>query len=80
LSSDVSWFSVSFVGSATKNDLSFWRIRLGQRLFSCNNGTVNTPNDTPGDCKLDTKPQPQWVNNWSGTTVEVNLYGLDKDD
>jgi hypothetical protein len=34
-------------------------------IFTCSNGTVNTDYDTiPGDCKLDTKPQPQWTNNW----------------
>jgi hypothetical protein len=34
-------------------------------IYTCNNGTVNTESDTtPGDCKLDTKPQPQWANNW----------------
>ena len=36
-------------------------------IFTCNNGTVNLPNDAiSGDCKLDTKPQPQWANNWLG--------------
>ena len=34
-------------------------------IFTCGDGTVNTDYDTAGgDCKLDTKPQPQWVNNW----------------
>lgn len=34
-------------------------------IFTCGDGTVNTDYDTTGgDCKLDTKPQPQWVNNW----------------
>ena len=34
-------------------------------IFTCSNGTVNTDYDTTGgDCKLDTKPQPQWANNW----------------
>jgi hypothetical protein len=48
-------------------------------IFSCNNGTVNTPNDTTGDW-LDTKPQPQWVNNWLANNRSKILYGLDKDD
>jgi 1,4-alpha-glucan branching enzyme len=41
-------------------------------IWTCNNGTVNTDYDggvPPGDCKLDKKPQPQWVNNW---LVDVN--------
>lgn len=34
-------------------------------IFTCGDGTVNTDYDTAGgDCKLDTKPQPQWTNNW----------------
>ncbi|KVV13755.1 alpha-amylase family glycosyl hydrolase [Flavobacterium sp. TAB 87] len=38
-------------------------------IFSCNNGTVNDNSAAlPGDCKLDTKPQPQWTNNWLADT------------
>lgn len=29
-----------------------------QSVNTCNDGTVN------GNCRLDTKPQPQWTNNW----------------
>jgi hypothetical protein len=40
---------------------------MGKSIFSCNNGSVNTPSDgIAGDCKLDTKPQPQWTSNWLG--------------
>jgi len=38
-------------------------------IFTCQNGTVNNP-----DCKLDTKPQPQWVNNWLGNTNRKKVY------
>lgn len=39
---------------------------LGHELsiFTCTDGTVNLPGGTDGDCKLATKPQPQWANNW----------------
>lgn len=44
-------------------------------IFSCNNGTVNSPSDaTSGDCKLDTKPQPQWATNWLGDTNRSKIY------
>lgn len=34
-------------------------------IYTCNDGSVNTENDAAnGDCKLDTKPQPQWTENW----------------
>jgi hypothetical protein len=44
-------------------------------IFACNNGTVNTSDDAiTGDCKLDTKPQPQWVNNWLGVSDRNKIY------
>ena len=44
-------------------------------IFTCNNGVVNTSSDTaPGDCKLDTKPQPQWTNSWLTNTNRVQIY------
>jgi 1,4-alpha-glucan branching enzyme len=44
-------------------------------IFTCNNGTVNTPSDaTSGDCKLDTKPQPQWTSNWLTNTARKKIY------
>ncbi len=36
---------------------------------------VNSPSDaTSGDCKLDTKPQPQWTSNWLGDTNRSKIY------
>ncbi|MEZ7504182.1 alpha-amylase family glycosyl hydrolase [Flavobacterium sp. Arc2] len=44
-------------------------------IFTCNNGSVNTSDDAiSGDCKLDTKPQPQWVNNWLGDNNRNKIY------
>lgn len=44
-------------------------------IFSCNNGSVNTSSDAiPGDCKLDTKPQPQWANDWPGNSNRNKIY------
>ena len=44
-------------------------------IFICSNGTLNTASDaTPGDCKLDNKPQPQWANNWLGNTNRNIIY------
>jgi hypothetical protein len=57
------------------NDLAIWRTRLGIFYFTCNNGTVNTSSDAiTGDCKLDTKPQPHWTNNWLGETARDKIY------
>ena len=45
-------------------------------IFICNNGTVNFPEPTApsDDCKLDTKPQPQWTNNWLGDPARRKIY------
>lgn len=44
-------------------------------IFMCSNGTVNSPFDsTPGDCKLDTKQQPQWTGNWLGNVNRRKVY------
>ena len=53
----------------------FAELGMNNSIYSCNNGTVNTETDTTaGDCKLDTKPQPQWVNNWLGITQRSKIY------
>lgn len=53
----------------------FGSLGMEDSIFTCNNGTVNDPSATiPGDCKLDTKPQPQWVNNWLGNANRAKIY------
>ncbi|MBO3115647.1 T9SS type A sorting domain-containing protein [Winogradskyella sp. DF17] len=47
----------------------FAALGMDDSIFTCSNGTVNNPN-----CKLDTKPQPQWVENWLGDTDRKALY------
>ena len=44
-------------------------------IFTCNNGTVNTDYDAAGgDCKLDTKPQLHWANNWLADANRSVVY------
>jgi hypothetical protein len=53
-----------------------WQFELGweKSIFSCN-GSVNTSSDgIAGDCKLDTKPQPQWTSNWLGDSNRNKIY------
>ncbi|WP_298417368.1 alpha-amylase family glycosyl hydrolase [uncultured Kordia sp.] len=53
----------------------FGALGMENSIFTCGNGTVNTPSDpTPGDCKLDTKPQPQWTDNWLGDPNRAKIY------
>jgi hypothetical protein len=44
-------------------------------IYTCNNGVVNDNSSTiAGDCKLDTKPQPQWVQNWINNDFRNKIY------
>ena len=43
----------------------FGELGSNQSIYTCVNGTVNDESNTvPGDCKLDTKEQVQWTQNW----------------
>lgn len=54
----------------------FGDLGYNSSIFTCNNGTVNFPESTgtSDDCKLDTKPQPQWTDNWLGNTARRKIY------
>ena len=53
----------------------FADLGMGDSIFTCTNGSVNPENDpVPGDCKLDTKPQPQWTNNWLADATRSKIY------
>ncbi|RLJ61503.1 putative secreted protein (Por secretion system target) [Lacinutrix venerupis] len=54
----------------------FGALGMENSIFTCNNGTVNEPGDADGigDCKLDTKPQPQWTNNWLADVNRNKIY------
>lgn len=53
----------------------FGTLGMENSIYTCNNGSVNTEGDaTAGDCKLDTKPQPQWTNNWLADTNRNKIY------
>ncbi|RSK41901.1 alpha-amylase family glycosyl hydrolase [Mangrovimonas spongiae] len=45
-------------------------------IWTCDNGSVNTDYDgnNDGDCKLSTKPQPQWTNNWLSDANRSQIY------
>ena len=53
----------------------FAELGMQNSIYDCNNGTVNTENDAAaGDCKLNTKPQPQWTENWLGIVQRAKIY------
>ena len=48
---------------------------MNDSIYTCANGSVNSESDpTPGDCKLDKKPQPQGVNNWLADAARSKIY------
>jgi len=53
----------------------FAELGMQQSIYTCNDGTVNDEGAAiAGNCKLDTKPQPQWVNNWPGVPQRAQIY------
>lgn len=52
----------------------FGALGMDNSIFTCNNGTVNDTSGTDGDCKLDTKPQPQWSENWLADASRRQIY------
>ncbi|AYN05435.1 alpha-amylase family glycosyl hydrolase [Flavobacterium sp. 140616W15] len=44
-------------------------------IFACKNGVVNDESGTiSGDCKLDTKQQPQWTGDWLRNSGRSKIY------
>lgn len=67
--------AVSVMVPGPKMIWHFGELGMENSIFTCNNGTVNTDYDaTNGDCKLDTKPQPQWTNNWLTDALRGQIY------
>ena len=67
--------AVSLLVPGPKMIWQFGELGWEKSIFSCNNGSVNTPSDgISGDCKLDTKPQPQWISNWLGDSNRSKIY------
>ncbi len=61
--------AVSLTVPGPKMIWHFADLGMENSIFTCNNGTVNDP-----DCKLDTKPQPQWTNNWLSDSNRNQIY------
>lgn len=47
----------------------FGELGMDNSIFTCNDGSVNNP-----DCKLDTKPQPQWIENWTTNANRSEIF------
>ena len=67
--------AVSLLIPGPKMIWHFGDLGYNSSLYTCNDGTLNTASDaTAGDCRLDTKPQPQWTNNWLTNTNRSQIY------
>jgi len=69
--------AVSLLVPGPKMIWHFGELGWDSSIYTCNNGIVNDNSATiSGDCKLDTKPQPQWTNNWLGNTDRNEIYAM----
>ena len=69
--------AVSLLVPGPKMIWHFGALGWEKSIFTCNNGVVDLDTDgngPDGDCKLDKKPQPQWVNNWLGDPNRNKIY------
>jgi glycosidase len=53
----------------------FAELGMDDSIYTCTDGSINSETDaTTGDCKLATKPQPQWAENWLGDPERAKIY------
>ena len=63
--------AVLFLVPGPKMMWHFGDLGWDRSLWTCNSGNVSFSNP---DCKLDTKPQPQWTENWLADTNRSAIY------
>lgn len=67
--------AVSLLIPGPKMIWHFAELGWDSSIYTCNNGIVNDNSSAiAGDCKLDTKPQPQWTQNWLGDNSRNKIY------
>jgi len=69
--------AVSLLVPGPKMIWHFGALGWEKSIWTCNNNSLNTDFDggvPPGDCKLDTKPQPQWADNWLADANRNKIY------
>ena len=66
--------AVSVMVPGPKMIWHFGDLGMDNSIFTCTGGNVNLPGGSDGDCKLDTKPQPQWDENWLGDPLRRDIY------
>lgn len=67
--------AVSLLVPGPKMIWHFADLGMENSIFTCSDGSVNKPDDAiAGDCKLATKPQPQWTGNWLANANRNKIY------
>ena len=67
--------AISLLVPGPKMIWHFADLGMNTSIYTCTDNSINTETDaTTGDCKLATKPQPQWTNNWLGVSQRVAVY------
>lgn len=67
--------AVSLLIPGPKMIWHFGELGWDSSIFTCNNSTLNDDSTTiAGDCKLHTKPQPQWTGNWLENAARRQVY------
>lgn len=67
--------AVSLLVPGPKMIWHFGELGWNYSIYTCTDGTVNDNSATiAGDCKLSTKPQPQWANNWLADNNRNKIY------
>ncbi len=61
--------AVSIMVPGPKMIWHFGDLGMENSIFTCGDGSINNPN-----CKTDTKPQPQWANNWLTDALRGQIY------
>ena len=53
----------------------FAELGMDDSIYTCTDGTVNSETtELAGDCKLATKPQPQWAENWLADPARAKIF------
>ncbi len=63
--------AVSVLVPGPKMIWHFGDLGMDNSIWTCSNGSVDIGND---NCKLDTKPQPQWAENWLSDALRRQIY------
>lgn len=67
--------AISILVPGPKMIWHFADLGMNNSIYTCTDNSINTESDAiTGDCKLATKPQPQWTNNWLGVSQRSAVY------